>query len=931
MNKFVVVDLETTGNSPNKGDRIIQFAAVVIEQGEIVETYNTFINPNIDIPPFISELTNITNEMVASAPSFSEIAGKVSELLCNGCFVAHNVYFDLSFLQAELQNGGVQKFEGPVIDTVELTKILMPTLESFKLTDIATSIGFTHSRPHQADSDAFVTALLFLKLMDKMYQLPLETLNDLATLSKDLKSDISFLLHQMIQDVQKSHQMLDESLQVIRGLVIKKERLNPSYPINIDTVSYPISHEEKRTTLMKGFTNHEDRADQLEMMDAVYQTLTNKQIALIEAGAGLGKTAAYLLPAAYFSLKHKRKVVISVSTIQLQNQMMFEDIPRLSKMLPFPIQVAMIKGKQNYLSLWKFEKLLYEKNEHYDEVITKMQILVWLTETLTGDMDELNLSSGGRTFWRKVCSEIVLDEKQNPWKSLEFFERAKLKASEAQLIITNHYYLLADLVYKENLLPEYEHMIIDEAHHFENATTTFFGHRLEYNHLRFLISRLGTFENDYLLSKIFKILLKYHGPLKEKAITDEMVVTFAQETDDLFRISSQMVKHSNYSETSAGKVSIYIKSYDRKTSPILYSCERLYGSWKALTETFDYWNEVLEEHYREFKEYEKILVDEWYLFVHDFISIGDALKDFIFLDTSKKLNFIETDARETLNQTSLYCKLIFPGEALTEHLYSNKQSIVFTSATMTVNNSFRYFKDQLGLKKLKTIEHQYPSPFNYEKQSKVFILNDLPDVSEVDTEEYAAAISSHITSIAESTKGRLLVLFTSYDMMKKTYFLVKDSGILDEYVLLAQGISGGSQNRLTKHFQQFDKAVLFGTNSLWEGVDIPGEALTALIIVRLPFSSPQDPITEARSKVMKNNGKSSFYEYALPEAILRFKQGFGRLIRTKEDKGCFIVFDKRILTSKYGSLFLQSLPTQRHTFSGIDEVCSKIELWLDSK
>lgn len=928
MNKFVVVDLETTGNSPKKGDRIIQFAAVVIENGNIVRSFHTFLNPNVEIPTFISELTNITDDMVRSSPQFYEIADEVESLLRDSCFVAHNVYFDLAFLQAELEACGRKKFSGPVIDTVELTKILMPTLDSYKLSDIAFSVGFNHSRPHRADSDAKVTAQLFLNLLKKMNQLPFETIQNLEKLSKGLKSDLSLLLQQVLQQ-KNPYDRLNPNLVKKRNLIIRKDVEDGIINPNIEhSLKYPFNHEEKRDILKKGFTHYEERHNQLEMMNEVWNSLVNEKISFIEAGAGLGKTIGYLIPAAYFSEIERKKVVISVSTIQLQHQIMENEIPRLLKMIPFTIVVAMLKGRQNYLSLWKFEKLLFEKNEHYDETITKMQILVWLTETLTGDVDELNLSSGGKTFWRKVCSEIDINQTINPWKSMEFYYRAKEKAKNANIIITNHHFLLADTVNREQLLPPYDYLIIDEAHHFENAGTNFFGHRFEYNHIRFLISRFGTLDSDYLLSKIKRILLKHSTSIQEEDISDKQLLQFAEEADELFRICSNIVQKYSCTETQAGKLSMYLKEYNKTNSSILYSCERVYDCWKRVSETFDEWNDLLEELYSQLKDFEKVIVDEWFLYVHDFIGLGDALKDFIQLNSTQRIHSIETDVRSTLNQTSLNSHYLFPGQALYNYLFSKKKSIIFTSATMTVNHDFRFFKEQIGLLKVNASEKQYPSPFDYENQTKVFILNDLPDVTEVDMDDYSEAISSHITSITEATKGRLVILFTSYEMMKKTYFLIKDSQLLEDYVLLAQGISGGSQHRLMKHFQQFNKAVLFGTGSFWEGMDIPGEALSALIIVRLPFSSPQEPVNEARSQAIRRQGKNPFYEYSLPEAILRFKQGFGRIIRTDHDKGCFIVFDKRILTNRYGKKFIQSIPVKQLHVKNIDEVCYEIEKWF---
>ena len=195
-------------------------------------------------------------------------------------------------------------------------------------------------------------------------------------------------------------------------------------------------------------------------------------------------------------------------------------------------------------------------------------------------------------------------------------------------------------------------------------------------------------------------------------------------------------------------------------------------------------------------------------------------------------------------------------------------------------------------------------------------------------DDYVIAITEHIITIAEATKGRMLILFTAHDMLKKTYELIKESGFLDDFAMIAQGITSGSRTRLTRNFQRYDKAILLGTSSFWEGVDIPGEDLSCLVIVRLPFSPPDEPLTEAKCQIIKQKGGNAFTEYSLPEAILRFKQGFGRLIRTENDRGIMMVFDKRIITTKYGKAFLQSIPSVPMKKGNIDELVEIIYKWL---
>ena len=304
------------------------------------------------------------------------------------------------------------------------------------------------------------------------------------------------------------------------------------------------------------------------------------------------------------------------------------------------------------------------------------------------------------------------------------------------------------------------------------------------------------------------------------------------------------------------------------------------------------------------------------------------LRQMILQSKKDNVYWIETDTRAKQNKTTIYSQPIAVSEQLKELFFEKKKSVVMTSATLTVKGSFQYAMSELGLEGMSCHQEQIPSPFHYDKQVQLIIPDDLPEINEVSLQEYVYAIGEHIISIAEATKGRMLILFTSYDMLRKTYELIKESGLLQDYSLLAQGITSGSRLRLTKNFQRFEKAILFGTSSFWEGIDIPGEDLSCLVIVRLPFSSPEEPIAEAKSIVIKQYGGNPFMEYSLPEAVLRFKQGFGRLIRTRSDKGIMIVFDRRIVTKRYGKVFLDAIPDVQAKEMNIQQIVAQIDSWL---
>lgn len=905
-NKFVVVDLETNGNSPRKGDRIIQFAAVVIENGKIVEEYSSLLNPLQPISPFIEELTGITDEMVETAPIFDEVAEKIVSLLEEAYFVAHNVLFDLSFLNEELEQAGFKQFYGPILDTVELARILYPTADSYKLTDLAAQEGIVHSRPHQADSDAYVTAELLLLLLEKLNVLPQVTTKQLEFLSSSLKSDLDIYLQALIQEKQSKIEYIRDDWEIYRGLTIKRLPSNLIVDQRKDcSVSFDMEKMEQR--MRDTFPFYQRRDGQLEMMKVVHQALSDNRHGLIEAGTGVGKSLGYLVPAAYFSIANKQQVIVSTFTTQLQEQLFHKDLPLLKSILPFPITYTLLKGRNHYISLDKFEVSLKEQEDNYDIILTKMQILIWLTETETGDKDELNLTSGGSNYWEKIKNDGNFSLPiSKEWASKDFYRRTRNAAQKANMIITNHALLLKDLTAGQRLLPSYEYVIVDEGHHFEKTTTKHFGFRFSYIAVRLSINAIGTTDQKQLMFHLENLLGESN--IHQKWEFNQFILGLHDELDELFRAVLRYAKKTNQPRRDGrGSYRLKTNSGMGDWNAVKSVAERIIFLWKDGREVLVKKIQRLKEQGRKFSASQMLIVERIESILNDWYIYINHLRE-MFLRVGDNIAWLETDAKNYPNNAVIYTQPTSVAETLQNNFFNKKKSVVFTSATITVNNSFEYYAKGLGLGNSQ-LEVQINSPFDYEKQVQLLIPTDVPEVNSVSLNDYVTTIGEQIIHIAQATKGRMLILFTANDMLKKTYDYMKESGCLEEYAILAQGITNGSRMRLTRNFQRYDKAILLGTNSFWEGIDIPGEDLTCLIIVRLPFSSPEDPLTEAKNELIKNKGGNPFIENSLPEAVLRFKQGFGRLIRTEEDKGFIIVFDRRIVTTTYGETFLKSIPT----------------------
>ncbi|MGM0839839.1 MAG: ATP-dependent DNA helicase DinG [Bacillota bacterium] len=929
--KLVVIDLETTGNSPKKGEKIIQLSAVIIENGKIIDQYTSFVSPGKPIPAFIEELTGINDEMVKDAPAFHEIAPKILELLDHGVFVAHNVQFDLSFLQAELEDAGYNPFTGPSFDTVELAKVALPSADSFKLTELSNTLDLSHVRPHQADSDAYVTAEILLYFIEELSKLPLVTLENLHKLSRHLKSDLSLLFDSIVSEKQKHVEDLPRQLEVYRGLALRKKSASKKEESTIENLHIDDPDIEEHLAQYVPF--YEKREQQMEMMDEIQQAFHESRHVVIEAGTGVGKSLGYLWPAVMFAKGSHEKVVISTYTIQLQEQLLHKEIKLLEKISPTPFRTILLKGKNHYINLFKFEQSLREDESQYDVVLTKMQILVWLTRTESGDMDELNLTSGGQLFWNRLKHDgWHLPHTKDPWVGKDFYLFARKSAQEADIIITNHSMLLTDIVKESSMLPPYDYLVIDEAHHLEKSARQHLGVVMDYLSIKFSTSQLGTLDQKQLFYRLDQLISNHSIQMSTHSFElDSRISQFYIDLEEAIGVLTSVFYKKAKKRTGVQKIQLRITDEMKKSSyfqPVIMSMERVISGMKFVEKEFHQILETIKNKKIKLQDKEKALIEEFYSFLVDWAELRMNFQTVFLREMNNHVLWLDGDTRSLPNSLSIQAQPVTVNRNLQDEIFAKKKSVVLTSATLTVSGSFNYFLNEIGLIGQGVKQLQLTSPFDYNEVSRLFVPTDVPEIQQVQSEEYIEAISSHLIGVAQATKGRMLILFTSYDMLRKTYELMKESGLLEEYVLMAQGITSGSRTRLTKNFQRFDKAILFGTSSFWEGVDIPGEDLSCLAMVRLPFSPPDEPVNQAKSDILKAQGKNPFSSHSLPEAIIRFKQGVGRLIRRSSDRGIVIVYDRRVMTTRYGKAFLQSIPSMELKEGDLFDLVSWIEDWL---
>ncbi len=931
--KFVVIDLETTGHSPAEYDKIIEVGIVVIENNEITDELSTFFNPSMPIPSFITNLTGITDHDVQGSPFFKDRAQEIINLFDNSYLIAHNVPFDLGFLNEELASNGFKQLNNPIIDTVELSRVLYPQAPSYKLGQLAEFLGITHDNPHRALADAYVTAKLFLKLKQKVKALPYETVVHLLSLEGMLKSDMHSLLHEQEQALAFS---VDENdnIDTYRGLAFKStaEAKTVNKDIDIAFGNFLDDIYESGGTMEQQMRKYEKRNGQREMSETVHDAFRMKNHALIEAETGTGKTLAYLIPAIYEAVSEKKRVVVSTYTTQLQSQLMDEEIPLIHNLVSIPFKIALLKGKQHYISLEKFEHALSnEQSDNYDITLTKAMILVWLTETVTGDIDEIQLPSSGYLFYRKISTDTEGSiDPTNPWFSRSYYQKARKRAQQADILITNHALLCTDMFNDYQLLPSYDKAIIDEAHHLEETASKHYGLKLDYVHVQFTLTQIGDTKDGSWLGK----LLTYYPNSHKSFLVDEWDNIYNKakyEVDDLFRTLFQYVIEQKQKEKSLSDIGRIQYRFDgakegsAQWDVIQEMATRLTFFLRDLIHLLSHLKHSLVKE----KDVDKNNLEELTRIMDALQSIIDSLEQLFLMDKeNKNVKWMEIEAYGAKNAVYLYSEPTDMSTLLSDDFFSQKESIVLTSATLTMKNSFSFITNRLGLTSDQTQTTKINSPFSYENQVQLMIPDDFPDIKHGNLDDFIYSTCEAILSLAQITNGRMLVLFTSYDMLRKSYNLLRETIDINKYMLIAQGISSGSRSRLKKNFQTFDQSILLGTSSFWEGVDIPGDDLSCLMIVRLPFQPPNHPIYEAKANHFKNEGKNAFFELALPNAVIRFKQGFGRLIRSSNDRGIVFVCDARIIQARYGKYFTESIPAVPITYESTQTLMDKAWKWF---
>lgn len=917
-NNFVALDVETTGLADDA--EIIEVGLAMVEDGAVTYSWQQLVKPEKRIPRDISIMTGITNEMVADAPSWSDIESDLLEMIDGKLLLAHNYPFDKGRLEFQLG----YRLDNVWLDSHDIAKLFLPTLSSYKLSAIATHLHIPDTNHHRALNDAIVCAKVFLHILDKAMQNDPLVLNDMAItyngqqerLFEQKGPSLGDLLFRLAEEAALHDKM--SPLYFEEKRTIAETNLSPR--LHFDEAEAFFSSDGILSQIKDDF---QYRAPQVEMLDCIKQAISTDKHALIEAGTGTGKSFAYLVPALLWSWEKDARIVIATGTINLQEQLYHVDLPFLKEALGYPFDTAIAKGRSNYLCQRRFKEYTRRVATASErERIFATSLVLWQAEDDSGDREHLNFNKAELQYWYNIAStpDTCMGRRCPFYHECCYFN-SKRQCEQARLIITNHSLLFQDLKIG-NLLPEYSRVIIDEAHHLEDEATRQFTDTVDFE----LIGRLLTnfTRNGGFLGRLIVALGKSEN-LSENAdtIIDRCNRAVADGVEAAKAVNTTSLFANNIPElTNIGDLRITDKI--RNSGWWFDLEESLRASHRVLATVITSVNRLLtlvdgdediESLVREMTHARDRLAEQrdW---LERFIAGID--ENFVYWAKTYK-NF----SYANLLLSAAYIDIM---PLIHEKLFDAKSTVILTSATLAINHDLSYTAQKFLLTPESYLTSINESPFDYEHQSLIAIPNDHKDYSKTSDFDYTRTVASDLKKLIPSVDGDMLVLFTSYAMLNRVQQMLKEDQSLRDYRILAHG-QDGSRSSLLEALHEGGKAVLLGANSFWEGIDVKGDGLRTVVITKLPFTPPTMPIESARNDLLKSKGKNAFAVNSLPQAVLRFRQGCGRLIRSNRDRGCIIILDNRVLTKSYGRTFLNSLPSQPIWTDTIDNLATDLKKW----
>ncbi|KRO18209.1 helicase C-terminal domain-containing protein [Lacticaseibacillus saniviri] len=908
---YAVIDLETTGTSVNSGDRVIQIGIALIQSGQIIQTVSQLINPDRDVPRRIQQLTAITPKMLVTAPYFEEIGPVLSAMLKDTVIVAHNINFDYPFLSAEFERIGLPALDNPGIDTVELAQVLLPTTGSYRLVDLTSMLGIEHDNPHRADSDAVSTAKLLLNLTKRFQHLPSHTQAQLTAHPEIFLRETG----QYLKVYEQKNRVLPDSLQQVGRFILRR-------PLNlVDTINhaaYPQTDDQKRQLLKP---TYRFRKAQGKMMDAIYAHAESDTPLFIEAGTGMGKSLGYLLPYAYLA-SPQHKLVITTATLVLQDQLVNQTIPALAETLHQELPTVTLKGASHYLDLHQFDLTLAQTTQNRLTRLLQLKLLVWLTQTRTGDLDELRLTNDQSALFAQIRHTGHFGSPEtNPYFAVDFYGQIQNQLKQAHIVVTNHAYFVRHQPEKMGYL------VVDEAHQLPDVAVSALAQTVD----------LGGIKRA--MEQIKKVISHPEQPQLMTTYANDQVISY-----QLRSIITSVEEGSAIIDNVMGKLYRHFFKQMRRQNALvqplsqnalreLYAQvgEELERLAQLIPQLLTLANQLPTDFHRRLNYFVK---SDYQLFqsleahLNQLTNLLEPLQAFIashetLIQGSSQVSRLTMRHIDDIFSIKLHWQNFVIAPTL-KTLLSPYQSVVLTSATLQVDRSFDFFASQLGYP-APDEDHQLKlrSPFHYKQQAQFFVASDSPQVG---SDDYATQLANAINQLADD-EAQTLVLFNSLSTLEAVYHRLNQLPIGAHREILAQGVTGSAE-KIAKRFALGQNSVLLGAASFFEGIDYPDRLLERIILTRLPFDSPDQPDVKARYAQLTAAHQNPFQVDALPRATMRLRQSFGRLIRRPTDKGVFIVLDDRLINNGYGKKMQKALPNLKPMVLDIATIADYQADWL---
>ncbi len=964
------LDIETTGSDPQQ-DAILEIGVVVFRGEQVLDEWQSLIQVNRPVPPQITQLTGITDELVhQEGRALNECLHELEALIGRHPIIGHNIGFDISFF-SKLRNPPTF-VQNQTIDTFELAGILVPHAGRYSLGMLAQHLGVvSNGRAHRALNDAHTTHQLFHKLFERATMLPEETVEEIIKLYDNGRWGLA-LFWEAVQAAQKGGifntslgAAMAKSLQAGRnGKNALQRQFARSFligePLRSDAPPQPLDTEQIVSLLSPGgpfaahFEGYESRPQQISMMRRIIEAFNSQgDIAIIEAGTGTGKSLAYLIPAFYWSLQNKQRVVVSTNTVNLQDQLIQKDVPIIERVLGIGARVAVMKGKGHYLCPNRLNDLRRDGARTAEEARVLSKILLWLPSTLEGNGDELFLPTAEeREVFHRLSADNPLCNANTCSATDCFFHQARQRAERAHVVIVNHALLLADIAVENHALPDYQYLVVDETHHLESATTGALTWRVGTSDIERELTELGMAEQRKpRRGETSHVgLLQEIAALARKVLTQEHANDIGTLCDGALKLSSDLAQQTKLAfealdaflqdQPNVGEQSDYVQRV--RLTEAIYQQQ----GWFAVETAFDNFVKTSNTLVRKLNDLTRALIEPGAMLSHFsgvlarlsassrfFTELSERMHHLFFQPSGQYVYWAEIDStsrnrlKQRASRITLHMAPRDVGHILREQLWNKKSVVVLTSATLrttitddrgSTRPTFHFIKQRLGLEEAD--ELALDSPFDYKSSALLYLVSDMPEPK---TPGYQEHLNRGLIALFTASQGRGLALFTSYSQLRATARGI-GSALERAGIMMLDQSSSSSRRAMIDTFRKQERAVMLGTRSFWEGVDIQGEQLSVVAICKLPFEVPNDPIFAARSEAYQN----PFNEYSLPEAVLRFRQGFGRLIRSKRDRGVVVVFDSRVLTKPYGAAFIQALPSVTVRRAPLSELSRTVQEWL---